>query len=207
MNSIGSAARTRFSGVAPAKKQVVANQSLFICSTLGLVLSIYDIYVKARVKASPSYHPIFEFGWDDSLKRLVCFAGASLVARSLSGRSLSHRVNLYPHDRALGLPVWLVGMGFYTISSAWCLLPNADESFILRQVHLGLSTLAALSSVYLAWYQTTIKNTCTFCLLMYGLNAGILYSISSICARHKDFARIMSTGEHAQHQQSQQQTR
>lgn len=121
-------------------------QAIFIISIIGLLLSIYALYVERKNKREKLYKPICDIS--DKISCTKAFSS--------------------PYGKFIGLPNSLMGIIFYLIVIAL--------AFYNQTQHLlYLSIVAMLGSLYLAYTSyIKMKNFCLVCSAIYLVNLLLL---------------------------------
>lgn len=146
---------------------------LHLCSSLGLLVCLYALYVEQAMAVSASRGEAYEAACDFRLE-----SGFEASCSSVLGSEYSHALShlglvrtggpLDVSNSLLGLPFYLCVLGHAYLAP---LIGGARRA---QAALLAASTLSLLFSVYLAYILVTVlADVCVVCISIYVCNAGI----------------------------------
>ena len=123
--------------------------ALFLIAALGLVLSVYTLYVEHQLKNNSSFKAVCDIG--ENMSCTKAFTS--------------------PYGRIAGISNAFLGLLFYVLVAVLAWL--GQKNFILL-----LALFSVLGSAYLAYLQYgKLKNFCLVCTLIYVVNVALLVAI------------------------------
>merc|ERR1711862_689598 len=139
-----------------------------ILCIIGAILSAYAVYVEYRTHKQKK---------SDIEEEFVALCDIESIGASCSrtfslpqGKLLSY-FNIVPSDHVLDVPNALLGLLHYLVLMS---LENTSIFYYSNVMSLGLAMIAFLTSVYLAYALTMLKELCILCWTTHVINAILL---------------------------------
>mmetsp|Transcript_11726 Transcript_11726/g.16250 ORF Transcript_11726/g.16250 Transcript_11726/m.16250 type:complete len:178 (-) Transcript_11726:123-656(-) len=140
-----------------------------ILSFIGLVLSIYSVYVEHMVHVKNEMEDEEEFVALCDIEKIG--ASCSAVFTLPEGKMLSF-FGIVPKDSPLDVPNAVLGSIFYSLI---LLLESTSLSIQFLPFVLLMNCAAMASSIFLAYKLTVLKELCLVCWTCHALNTTLLY--------------------------------
>ena len=156
----------------PSKK-ICKLLSLF--SILGLILSIYALYIENKALNALDNHEKYQASCD--INEVI---SCSKVFLTEQGHIFSY-FGIIPKDSFLDLPNALYGSLYYTLVLIISIFIH-EKKIYLMDVLLFISSFAMLLSAYLSYVLATISTVCVICYSTYICNIVIFICCLTCCS-------------------------